>query len=106
MLATATTAAAVVLAFIVVAFGLACTALHLEDAFLAALDARSREEILQAVGDAHRAASGTAAAMRRREGLVEVDVHNVEAHIARAGYSEERIEVGSVVVHKAAGLVD
>jgi len=44
--------------------------------------------------------------MRCREGLVEVDVHDVEAHIAGAAFAEQGVEVGTVVVHQAASLVN
>ena len=44
--------------------------------------------------------------MRCREGLVEVDVHDVEAHVAGSGDAEHRVEVGAVVVEQGACLVD
>src|SRR5689334_5341697 len=44
--------------------------------------------------------------MRRREGLVQVHVDDVEAHIARAHLAEDGVEVGAVVVQQAAGVVN
>ena len=44
--------------------------------------------------------------MRRRERLVQVDVHHVEAHVARPAYTEHRVQVGSVVIHQSAAVVD
>ena len=67
--------------------------------------ARVGQEFLQALAHAHGTAAGAAAAMRRRERLVQVDVHDVEAHVAGTRDTQHRVEVGSVVVHQAAGLV-
>ena len=53
-----------------------------------------------------RPATGTAAAVRLAEGLVQVVVDGVEAHPARIGLAEDGVEVGAVVVHLAAGTVD
>ena len=43
--------------------------------------------------------------MRRGECLVEVDVHHVEAHVARSAITQHGVEVGSVVVHQSATVV-
>ena len=40
------------------------------------------------------------------ESLVEVDVHDIEAHVAGTGHAEHRVEVGSVVVEQGARIVD
>ncbi len=53
-----------------------------------------------------RAGAGSAAAVRRREGLVEVDVHGVGAHQAGQGAADEGVEVGAVHVDEAAAIVD
>jgi hypothetical protein len=37
---------------------------------------------------------------------VQVDVHDVEAHVAGQHLAEDRVQVGAVVVQQAAGLVD
>ena len=44
--------------------------------------------------------------MRCGESLVQVDVHHVKSHIARPTGSQHRVEVGTVVVHQAAAIVD
>ena len=49
----------------------------------------------------HRAGARTAAAVRRREGLVQVEVHHVDAEIARPGDADERVHVGAVHVDHA-----
>ena len=44
--------------------------------------------------------------MRRREGLVQVDMHNIEAHVSRTDHTEHRVHVGAVVVEQAAACMD
>ena len=44
--------------------------------------------------------------MRRGEGLVKVDVHDVEAHIAGTASTQHGVQVGAVVVHQAASIVN
>ena len=44
--------------------------------------------------------------MRRGEGLVQVQVHNVKAHIPGTDHAHERIHVGAVIVKQAAGSVN
>src|ERR671919_794396 len=39
------------------------------------------------------------------EGLVQIQVHDVEAHVARPNDADDRVEVGPVVVKKPADLV-
>jgi hypothetical protein len=46
-----------------------------------------------------------AAAVRNRKRLVQVEVHEVEAHVARAAVAHQRVGVRAVVVHQAAGRV-
>ena len=43
--------------------------------------------------------------MRRREGLVQIHVDHVESHVAGADLAQDRVQVRSVVVQQAAGLV-
>ena len=64
------------------------------------------EALLEEGLHADRTASGAATAVRRGERLVEVEVHDVEAHIAGAYLADEGVHVGSVVVEQTAGLVD
>ena len=73
-------------------------------AFLA--DHRNGHERQQARAHAHRARTRTAAAMRRGEGLVQVHVDDVEAHVTRTHLAENGVEVGAVVVQQAARVVD
>ena len=58
------------------------------------------------VGHTDRAAAGTAAAVGRRERLVEIEVHDVEAHVARPDHAQQRVHVGAVVVEQAAAVMD
>ena len=37
---------------------------------------------------------------------MEIDVHDIEAHIARTTYAKHRVEVGAIVVHECATIVD
>ena len=71
----------------------------------ALLDHRDRQERLQALGHADRARARTAAAVRRRERLVQVHVDRVEAHVARPHLAEDRVEVRAVVIEQSAGFV-
>ena len=61
--------------------------------------------MLQPGSHTHRAIAGTPSAMWRREGLVEVEVHHVESHVARASLTEHGVQIGSVVVHQSAAFV-
>ena len=49
----------------------------------------------------HRPGARTAAAVRRGEGLVQVQVHDVDAEIAGARLAAERIHVGAIHVEQA-----
>ena len=57
-------------------------------------------------GDADRAHAGAAAAVRDAEGLVQVEVADVGADVARAAQADLRVHVGAVHVDLAAVLVD
>ena len=70
------------------------------------LHAGTRQKLLQKCLAAHRTAAGTAAAVGRGEGLVQVQVHAVKAHVAGTGMAHHRVQVGAVVVAQAACLVD
>ncbi len=52
-----------------------------------------------------RAHAGTAAAVRDRERLVQVEVGDVTAQVAEAREAEQGVEVGAVDVHLSAGVV-
>ena len=53
-----------------------------------------------------RTDAGAAATVRDAERLVQVEVRDVAAELARLGQPDERVEVGAVDVDLAAGLVD
>lgn len=56
----------------------------LDDKLIAILDdVGLRQELLQALAHTDGTVARTTTAVRRGEGLVEVDVHHVEAHVAR-----------------------
>ncbi len=50
-----------------------------------------------------RPRAGSAAAMRGREGLVQVDVHRIDAKVAGTDLADDRVEVGAVAIDEAAG---
>src|SRR3954452_22309701 len=75
-------------------------------AVLAADDLRAHQVGLDAVRDRDRARARTAAAVRLCEGLVQVVVDDVEAHVARARTPHDGVEVRAVVVERRADLVD
>ena len=66
---------------------------------------RQRQKRRESCRDAHRPGAGTAAAVRRGERLVQIDVDRVEAHVARLDLAENGIEVGAVVIQQPAGVV-
>ena len=68
-------------------------------------DHRQRQERQQVRRDADRPGAGSAAAVRRRERLVQVHVDDVEAHVARLDLAQDRVEVGAVVIQQPARLV-
>ena len=73
----------------------------------AGLDERvARQERRQVRGDADRPHAGAAAAVRDAEGLVQVEVADVGADVARAAEADLRVHVGAVHVDLAAVLVD
>ena len=64
------------------------------------------QELLEKGLAAHGAGAGTASAVRRGEGLVQVHVDAVKAHVAGAHHAHDGVEIGPVIVAEAAGLVD
>ena len=67
---------------------------------------RAGHILAQKVLAADRARTGATAAMRRGEGLVQVRVDAVEAHVARADDAHDGVEVRAVVVAQSARVVD
>ena len=55
--------------------------------------------------NADRARARAAAAVRRRERLVQVELHDVDARVAGARLAEHRVHVRAVAVHEAALFV-
>ena len=70
------------------------------------LDEGKRRERGQRLGEDHRPGARAAAAMRGREGLVEVDVHRVDAEVAGPDPADDGVEIGAVAIDQAARLVD
>ena len=68
-------------------------------------DDRRRQILDQVRRDAERTVARAAAAVRNRERLVRVEMHEVETHVARTRVAHHRVGVGAVVVHQAAGRV-
>ncbi len=54
----------------------------------------------------HGTGPGTAAAVRRGESLVQIDMNDVKAHVPRPGDPEKRVQVRAVIVKKPAVLMD
>ncbi|MNI79051.1 hypothetical protein D3C73_1354820 [compost metagenome] len=44
--------------------------------------------------------------MGRAHGFVQIEMHNVEAHVSRTGYAHNGVGIGAVIIKQAAGLVD
>ena len=72
---------------------------------LAPHDLRARQERLDPVGDRDRPRARPAAAVRLRERLVQVEVDDVEAHVAGPRDPHHRVQVRAVVVERAADVV-
>ena len=70
---------------------------------LVAFDPRDREERDERLGHADGTGARPSPAVRGRERLVGVDVHDVEPHVARPAAAEDRVQVRAVVVDEAAG---
>ena len=64
------------------------------------------QELLQKCLAAHRTCAGTAAAVGRGKGLVQVHVDAVKAHVTGTDHAHNGVKVGAVIVAQAAGLVD
>ena len=79
---------------------------NVETAVFELLHARHRQELDEPLGHADRTGTGTASAVRGGEGLVEVEMHDVEAHVAGTDHAQQRVHVGAVVVEQAAAFVN
>ena len=69
-------------------------------------DVGNRRVRRERLGQDRRTGTGTTAAMRGGEGLVQIDVHGIDAEIARANPADNGVEIGPVAVEIAARLVD
>ena len=78
---------------------------HLEGTIRGTDHLRNRDDLCQTGCHTHRTAAGTASAMRRREGLVQVQVHDVKAHVSRTDHTQHRVHIGPVVIEQAAAGV-
>src|SRR5207237_4499676 len=73
--------------------------------FVRALNRGNRQEGHEMRFNTDRAGPRAAAAMRRGEGFVQVEVNDIEAHIAGPGDANQGVEVGAVVIELYAVLV-
>src|SRR5207247_4216860 len=65
-----------------------------------------RKEWLERLFDADGSCPRSTAAMGRREGLVQIEMDDVEVHLSRGRAAQDRVEVGAVVIEEAARVVD
>ncbi len=70
------------------------------------VDDGHRQVRQQTLSHSHGAGTGSAAAVRRGECLVQVEMNDVEAHVTGANLAEDGVQVCAVVVEQAAGLTD
>ena len=68
-------------------------------------EVRQRRKRCERGRQRHRPGARTAAAVRRRERLVQVDVHGVDAEIARPHLADNGVEVHAVGIEQRAGRV-
>jgi hypothetical protein len=80
--------------------------LQSERAVVVAQDPRRGQERDQRLPHPDRTGARPAAAVRRRERLVDVEVHDVEARLARLEPAEDGVQVGAIHVRQGARLVD
>ena len=67
---------------------------------------RRWQERLEQIVDDHWARARAARAVRRGEGLVDVDVQAIEAHLGRFDHAQNGVQVGAVAIHQTADAVD
>ena len=65
----------------------------------------SGQEGHEALGHGHRPGTRASPAVGGGEGLVQVHVDDVEAHVAGSHHAEDGVEIGAVVVQEPADLV-
>ncbi len=74
--------------------------------FLEDPDEGRGQEVGQFGRNPHRARTGSAAAVRGGEGLVQVEVHHVEAQVPGPDDAQQGVQVGPVAVDQPAAFVD
>ena len=67
---------------------------------------RDGQERLERVANHDRPTARPAAAVRLREGLVQIDVHDVETHVTGSRDAADGVQIGAVVVEEGANLVE
>src|SRR6266487_952440 len=67
---------------------------------------RHRQKRLKFFGTTTRTATWSTTTMRSRKRFMQIEVDNVDAHVARAGNPHQGVHVCSIHVHEPAGLVD
>ena len=70
------------------------------------LDERPWQVGCQHLPGSHRPRAGAATTVGRGKGLVQVQVQDVETHVSRLHFPQDRIQVRAVVVQQAAGVVN
>ena len=65
-----------------------------------------REELLQSLTHTNGTRTRTTTSVRSGEGLVEVDMHHVETHVARTTSTKHRVQIGTIVIHQTSRIVD
>jgi hypothetical protein len=58
------------------------------------------------LSDQNRARTGTTTTVGRGESLVEIQMHDIEAHIARPDLTQDRVHIGPIVIQQASRGMD
>ena len=67
---------------------------------------RRGQELLQARTHTYRTATRTATAMRSGECFVQINMNNIETHVAGTTLAKHRVEVGAIVIHQCTTLMN
>src|SRR6185369_14283006 len=76
--------------------------LHQTELVAVALDKGKRSIRRQRLRQHDRAGAGTSSTVRSREGLVKVDMHRIDAEVAGADLSDDRVEIRAVAIDERA----
>ncbi len=63
------------------------------------------QELFETGTHPYRAGTRAATSVRCREGFMQVDMHNIEAHVAGTCHAEHRVKVSPVVIHQCTCFV-